>query len=104
VRNNSKYIGSLLSDKLPSEMEELSKRDRYNEYVMTRLRTVWGISLEKLRDDFGSSYQKYLLQQSEHYLNDQLLDLEGDVLRVTKKGKFLVDGIASHLFMLNLGN
>jgi oxygen-independent coproporphyrinogen-3 oxidase len=104
VRNNSKYIDSLLSDILPSEKEELSKRDRYNEYVMTGLRTVWGISLGQLRDDFGSSYQRYLLQQSEEYINDQLLELEGDILRITSKGKFLADGIASHLFMLNLGN
>ncbi|MEN8798322.1 MAG: radical SAM family heme chaperone HemW [Flavobacteriaceae bacterium] len=102
VSNNSKYINSLHRDILPSEKEKLSKRDRYNEYVMTGLRTVWGVSLGKLRDDFGSSYQKYLLQQSEEYLNDQLLELEGDVLRITKKGKFLADGIASHLFMLIL--
>ncbi|MGB5238244.1 MAG: radical SAM family heme chaperone HemW [Flavobacteriaceae bacterium] len=102
VRNNSKYIAGLDKGILPLEREKLSKRDRYNEYVMTGLRTQWGVSLEKLKNDFGMAYHDYLLQQSTQYIKDAKLFLEGDILRVTKSGKFLVDGIASHLFMLNL--
>ena len=102
IRNNSKYIKALNMDILPMETEILSKRDRYNEYVMTGLRTVWGVSLQKLRDNFGPEFEQYLLEQAQDYLDDQLLILEGDTLRSGKKGKFLIDGIASHLFMLNL--
>ena len=102
VRNNSKYIAGLDKGILPMEEENLSKKDRYNEYVMTGLRTMWGVSLEKLKGDFGRAYADYLLQQSAQYLSRGLLYLDGDILLVTKRGKFLVDGIASHLFMLNL--
>lgn len=102
VRNNSKYIRALAGDELPMETEILSITDRYNEYVMTRLRTMWGVSLHDLTKDFGERYRTYLEEQADRFLKDHLLYLDEDIMRVTKKGKFLVDGIASHLFMLNL--
>lgn len=102
VRNNSKYIQSLEQNILPLETETLSTTDRYNEYVMTGLRTIWGVSLKKVEREFGLNYKKYLLEQSQKHLNEHLLYLDDDKLLVTKKGKFLSDGIASDLFMLNL--
>tara|TARA_R110000868_G_scaffold200332_2_gene447673 strand:- start:109 stop:1236 length:1128 start_codon:yes stop_codon:yes gene_type:complete len=101
VRNNSKYIKSIQNNELPIEMETLSTTDKYNEYIMTGLRTMWGVSLEKIETDFGKNYQKYLLQQAEKYINQHLLYIDADKLLTTKKGKFLSDGIASDLFMLN---
>ena len=103
IRNNNLYIKSIQQDILPLESELLSKRDRYNEYIMTGLRTIWGVSLQKVGEDFGGKYQKYLQQQAEPYIQDEFLLLENDHLYATKRGKFLIDGIASHLFMLNLG-
>ena len=102
VRNNAKYIRALDKDQLAMETETLSTTDRYNEYVMTGLRTIWGVSLRDLAKDYGERYRKYLEEQADRFLKDHLLYLDDDVMRVTKKGKFLVDGIASHLFMLNL--
>ncbi len=101
VRNNSKYIKSLEQNVLPIEIEILSTTDKYNEYIMTGLRTVWGVSLEKVEHDFGIQYKKYLLDQSEKYINEHLLYIDDDTLLVTKKGKFLSDGIASDLFKIN---
>ena len=102
VRNNAKYIKSLNNGQLPIEREALSKRDRYNEIIMTGLRTIWGVSLDKIRNDFGPKFAEYLKKQSEKYVHQHLLFWDGDVLLTTKKGKFLADGIASDLFMLNL--
>ncbi len=102
IGNNPKYLKALANDVLPMEVEVLSRTDKYNEYVMTGLRTVWGVSLQRIRTEFGEDYQHYLLQQADKHLGEQLLSLEGDSLRVSKKGKFLSDGIASDLFMLNL--
>lgn len=102
VRNNSKYIKSIEQNILPIETEILSTTDKYNEYVMTGLRTVWGVSLEKVELDFGENYKIYLLKQVEKHLLEHLLYLDDGKLLVTKKGKFLSDGIASDLFMLNL--
>jgi len=102
VRNNSKYIKSLEQNIVPIETETLSITDKYNEYVMTGLRTVWGVSLEKVEQNFGQQYKNYLLEHSQKHINEHLLYLDNNKLLVTKKGKFLSDGIASDLFKINL--
>ncbi len=102
VSNNSLYLKSIAEGKLPMETETLTKTDRYNEYVMTGLRTIWGISLDRIESEFGKTYLDYLHQQASKYIEDHLLFIDDGVLRATKSGKFLTDGIASDLFLLNL--
>ena len=102
IRNNAKYIKAIEGGSLPSDSEALSIRDQYNEYVMTGLRTIWGISAKNVLKRYGSLYSKFMVEQAQLYIDDGLLQLDGEVLTATDKGKFLVDGIASHLFMLNL--
>ncbi len=102
INNNPKYLKAIQAGVLPMESEILSKRDRYNEYVMTGLRTIWGVSLGRVRTEFGPKYLEYLLKQIEPHLQTHLLFLDGDTLLISKKGKFLADGIASDLFMVNL--
>jgi oxygen-independent coproporphyrinogen-3 oxidase len=102
VSNNALYIKSIQENKLPIEIETLTKTDRYNEYVMTGLRTIWGVSLERIEKDFGKTYLDYLNQQAAKFIDDHLLFIDDTILRTTKKGKFLSDGIASDLFLLNL--
>jgi len=102
INNNSKYIKAIENNELPSEIESLTKIDRYNEYLMTGLRTIWGVSLDKIRKDFGSIYLKYLEEQAAKYIDEHLLYVDGNQLLVTKKGRFLADGIAADLFMINL--
>ena len=102
ISNNSLYIKSIAKNILPNEIEILTKIDQYNEYVMTGLRTIWGISLDKILAEFGKTYLDYLLKQSQKYLDDNLLEIENNILKTTKKGKFLSDGIASDLFLVNL--
>lgn len=102
VANNPIYLKSIQEDKLPNETEILSVTDRYNEYIMTGLRTVWGVSLDRIKSEFGVPYFNYLNKQSHKFLEDDLLFIENDILKPTKKGKFLTDGIASDLFYLNL--
>ena len=102
VSNNTLYLKSIAENQLPSEAETLTKTDRYNEYVMTGLRTIWGISLDRIEQEFGKSYLDYLNQQAFNYIEDHLLFVDDNILRTTKSGKFLSDGIASDLFLLNL--
>ena len=101
VSNNSLYIKSIQENKLPIEIETLTKTDRYNEYIMTGLRTIWGVSLERIEQEFGKTYLDYLNQQAAKFIEDHLLFVDDNILRTTKKGKFLSDGIASDLFLLN---
>jgi len=98
VSNNALYINSIQKNKLPKEVEVLSKTDRYNEYIMTGLRTIWGVSLDRIEKEFGSKYLDYLHKQAQKFINDDLLSINENVLKTTKKGKFLTDGIACDLF------
>ncbi len=100
VKNNSVYINKIEAGELPIEIEKLTKNDKYNEYVMTGLRTIWGVSLEKVEIQFGKAFLEYLLQQANQYINKQLLYIDDNNLKTTKKGKFLCDGIASDLFKI----
>jgi oxygen-independent coproporphyrinogen-3 oxidase len=102
IANNALYLKGIQQDKLPNEIEILSVSDRYNEYVMTGLRTIWGVSLTRIQTEFGSEYLEYLLKQSQKFLDDDLVFIENNILKPTPKGKFLTDGIASDLFYLNL--
>lgn len=98
IANNSIYIKEILNNNLPSEIEELTLSDRYNEYIMTGLRTMWGVSLEKIKSDFGDTYYNYLLKTSEKLIQNGVLENNGQTITVSQKGKFLSDGIASELF------
>ncbi len=100
VANNTKYIKSIEEGILPSETEILSKKDKYNEYIMTGLRTKKGVSLKKVENDFGKNYLEYMLKQAENPIKNNLLILENDTLKISKKGKFLSDGIAADLFWI----
>ena len=97
--NNKLYINKLNEVELPLEREQLTKTDRYNEFVMTGLRTAE----EALRhsatvcDKFAQLFE----EQVEKHLMVQHLYWDGDVVK-NQKAKFLVDGIASDLFLLNL--
>ena len=101
VRNNIKYIKSMDQNKLPKEIEVLSINDRYNEYIMTGLRTMWGISLEKIEREFGKNHKIYLLEQAEKHVQNKTIIKENEQMKISRKGKFLSDGIASDLFMVN---
>lgn len=102
IANNSLYLKAIQNNELPIETETLTISDRYNEYIMTGLRTIWGVSLDRIEKEFGTEYLNYLLEQSQKFLNDNLLSIESNILKPTLKGKFLTDGIASDLFYLNL--
>lgn len=114
VSNNSIYLKSIQENKLPNEFEILSKTDRYNEYIMTGLRTIWGVSLHKIELEFGKEYLNYLEKQTEKHIKNNFLEIVTSsdsafgqnriekILKTTKKGKFLTDGIASDLFIVNI--
>lgn len=101
VSNNSLYIKDISENKMFSGREKLSIIDKYNEYVMTGLRTKWGISLTHLENNFGPYYKNNFETRIVKYVNTSLVVIKDDVFRTTIKGKFLADGIASELFLIN---
>lgn len=102
VSNNSQYIKSLKSNTLPIEREKLSLVDQYNEYIMTGLRTSGGVDLDNIKQRFGDKFALLFEKQAEKHLLNKHLYWDGDVIKCSQKALFLVDGIASDLFLLNL--
>lgn len=112
VANNTKYLKSIEQNILPSEKELLSVKDRFNEYIMTGLRTIWGVDMIKVTSEFGEDFYNHLLKVVEKYIDQKLLVIEDchserseesqktTILKTTAKGKFLADGIASDLFVI----
>jgi oxygen-independent coproporphyrinogen-3 oxidase len=102
VSNNAKYIKAINENKLPLEIEKLSVNNRFNEYIMTGLRTIWGVDLNKIETDFGRDFLEQLKENIKPFIKKGLLDfnLETEKLSITNKGKFLADGIASDLFII----
>lgn len=101
VSNNSLYIKALEKDEIPQQIEELSMTDRYNEFIMTRLRTKFGVSAEDIEENFGKKYADYFLQETTKFVQDGLLEKKDGHFHITKKGKFLSDGIAADLFYID---
>ena len=101
VANNAKYIAALTENTVYNELENLTKSDQFNEYVMTSIRTMWGINLQKVEKDFGYDYKQHILKESQTFLvKDELEILDNTILRSTTKGKLIADHIASELFIL----
>jgi oxygen-independent coproporphyrinogen-3 oxidase len=100
VANNTKYIKTLQENKLPNEIEKLSVNDRFNEYIMTGLRTIWGVSLQIIEKEFGINFKERLLLSAEKFIQNGLLIEENNTIKTTAKGKFLADGLASELFII----
>ena len=100
IANNSKYIKSIEASVLPSESEILSIENRFNEYVMTGLRTIWGVSLQKIETEYGIKIKNKLLENAKKLVASDFLVIEDQHLKITTTGKFLSDGIASELFLV----
>ncbi len=99
MSSNALYIDKIKNKDTWFEKEELSEQDKFNEYVMTRLRTIWGIDLGFVKSNFGEDTFKLLLEQSRPYITSGHLQHEEENVFLTQKGKLLADKIAAELFI-----
>jgi oxygen-independent coproporphyrinogen-3 oxidase len=98
VSNNTKYIKSLQVGELPLQEECLTTQDRYNEYIMTSLRTKWGCSIGHIETDFSPEFARYFKTEIKDYVLQGAISVENEVYYLTDSGKLLADRIASDLF------
>lgn len=102
IANNALYIKGILAKELPLETEQLSKNDRFNEYVMTSLRTKCGIDIKYVEREFGSDFLNSLLENIEEYEYKKDVNIsDHGIITLTPTGKLLADQIASELFILD---
>lgn len=100
IAHNIKYIQEIFAGNLPQEKEFLSENERYNELIITRIRTMVGISLAEVETNFGKKFLLHLLKNAEKFIENETLFIENNHIKVTQKGKFLSDGIASDLLIV----
>jgi oxygen-independent coproporphyrinogen-3 oxidase len=99
ISNISNYIDSIEKTLLPFEGETLSLIQQYDEYILTSLRTIWGIDEFEILNKYGKKYYDYFKQQIETYIQKAWVERNGNIYTLTKQGKYFADGIASELFI-----
>ena len=100
VSNNALYIKAIKKGEIPSRQEALSPKDRYNELVMTRLRTQWGINPAEVRNEMGQEFYLYLIREATPLLEQGKLIWTDGNLKISPEAKFFSDGIAAELFFI----
>lgn len=94
------YLRGIESGQPATERETLDLSTRYNDFIITGLRTMWGISLDKLRAEFGEALLAYCQKQARPYIQRGLLRQENDRLALSQAGILLSDGIMSELMYI----
>ena len=91
------YIKGIEGDRRNFETENLDQTTRYNEFIITSVRTQWGISLERLSNDYGTQLEQYCLKMARPSLENGKLEIYEGALRLTREGIFISDSIMSDL-------
>ncbi len=96
-----KYIEAIQSGKLLQETEHLTTSQKYNEFILTGLRTMWGVNLQQLKNSFGDKYYDLYAKNAQRYIDKGLLKIENQSLKLTREGIFISDGIMSELMFVD---
>ncbi len=99
IANNASYLSILDDGKLPETIEELNLYDRFNEYIMTTLRTMWGAELSKIEQEFGKFFLDDTMKTSKSFIARDWLLNDNGFLKLSADGKLFADYIASEFFL-----
>lgn len=97
VSSLDKYLEGIEKEIPVIEVERLNITTRYNDFVITSLRTMWGLPLNRLKEEFGEELTLYCLSAAQIYVNSGKLEIRDNTLYLTKEGIFISDGIMSDL-------
>jgi len=98
INNNNQYIRFINEEQTYSNSEILSKVDQYNEYVLTRLRTIWGVEKNYIESKFGNSFLSHFETEIQKYLFSGDCVFDGKIYFLSISGKHIADKITSDLF------
>lgn len=101
IASLEKYITGIENHKPDFEKEELDLYTRYNDFIITSLRTMWGMSLTRLKTGFGEKLYDYCIHLATPHLQQHTLQQTGDFLKLTEQGIFISDGIMSDLLWVD---
>jgi oxygen-independent coproporphyrinogen-3 oxidase len=100
ISNNLKYITFINSGEKYFDEEILSINQKYNEYTLTSLRTIWGVSLNYLENNFDKMITSHFKKNSRKWIENENAILENNSLKLTNKGMLFADAISSDLFII----
>jgi len=98
ISNNALYIKALNGGDLSFEREILTSEQQFNEYIMTALRTIWGVEMPKLHR-LAPAFATYFEKAVQPYVAAGTVEQAGEVYRLTRAGKLLADRIAMEMFL-----
>lgn len=98
ISNNAQYISNLLKRIIPAEIENLTLHDKINEYIMTSLRTMWGMDLNLVEHLYGYDYRKKIVDKIAGFEETDHAILKNNSITLTFNGKLIADQIAADLF------
>jgi oxygen-independent coproporphyrinogen III oxidase len=101
IANNALYLKSIEQEIIPFEIEMLTPAQRLNEYIMTSLRTMEGLSLQHVKEHWSEAEATDILRDSQKFIDHDLVIHHDNNLLLTRKGKLMADGIAADLFRDN---
>lgn len=101
VSSLEEYISSIEKGQRSFELEMLEETTRYNEYIMTSLRTMWGISLDHIEQTFGTKFKDYFMEITESYIDNKKLEADDKHIRLSREGIFISDSIISSLMYVD---
>lgn len=99
VSNNTLYIKSIKEHTIPCNFENLGLKEKYNEYILTSLRTMWGADLRLIENKFGRNFSNLFIKEATTFINSGKLKRDGKHFKLTANGKLFADGIISQLFI-----
>lgn len=95
ISSLKKYLRSNFSGNSYYEKEDLSENDKFNDYILTSLRTIWGIDLKYIEDNFGKEYLNHLAEVIDRYKNTEFIEKADNIVKLTEKGFFISDKLIS---------
>ena len=98
--NLNEYIKSIFSDLTYWDVENLSQSNKYNEYVLTRLRHYQGVNTGELKEIFGSERRNYFVNIANDFVSKNLISESNEKFFLTNTGKVLADLITSELMII----
>jgi oxygen-independent coproporphyrinogen-3 oxidase len=99
IAHNIKYIKGIESNKIDIETEILTIENRMNEYIMTSLRTIWGLNMDFFEQEFTAKNAQLLEQKISQKIGIGLMTKKNNYYILNKQARIMADGIASDLFM-----
>lgn len=100
ISSNKKYISGVLNNTGYSETEILSTEQKYNEYILTNLRTIWGVNLDYIKKQFNIDILNHFKSHIQKWEIEKKIEKYKNSYTLTRQGKLYADAISSNLFII----